>query len=817
MSQYEALLAAAAAKYGVPVDMLRAQMQQESGGNPLAVSSQGAQGLMQILPSNFKQYGVSNPNDPAQSIDAGAHMDADAYKRTGNWPDALKMYHGGTNTQNWGQKTQAYEGNIMAKAIPSDADWDKAMGASPTPAKAATAPTDAEWDAAMQQAPAAPQPGVMAAIGAGLGHGFGSTMLGIQKLAGKGLNAIGLNNAGNWLVNDANQGNANLDAQYALYQNAHPMAAGAGNLGGQTVAVSIPLFGAENALAKGGSALADAAGSGTASNVIRGATNFLTGDAGAGVSGARGLASRIASKSAEGAALGAGSAALTSPASNVPIGDQLKQGAEYGAIAGPVGMAVGSLAGKGADFLTNLISPITSDLSPKWTEQVAANRLSQALQRDGVTPNALIQKMREMGPEATPVDAAASLLGVNSGANVRNMAETVANTPGEGQALANQVLQGRMDTQPTRINDAIKNATGAAGDVHAEAADLMAQRSANAAPLYEKAFSAQVQPDARLAQFLDHPIIQKGLAEGAKTAELDALANGSAFDPASYSIQPGQPAPMSALDAAKRGLDDIVEGYRDPVTGKLNLDQYGRAVNNVRSAFVNHLDTMNPDYAAARAAWSGPSQSLDAMNMGRKALTNDPEVTSNVVQNMSPNDKQFFLSGVTRALQDKINSAPDGANAVRRIFGNSLMRDKVAAAFDNPDAFDNFARQMESEAQYADTRNSVLANSSTARRLAGAQDQADFATPLNQLISGNLGGAARSGLGSLSQWAMKPSEKQLAAQSKLLFSQDPDALANAIQTAAPGKARQAMINLLTNAKRAAIPAASLGLQTNQGR
>lgn len=30
---------------------------------------------------------------------------------------------------------------------------------------------------------------------------------------------------------------------------------------------------------------------------------------------------------------------------------------------------------------------------------------------------------------------------------------------------------------------------------------------------------------------------------------------------------------MKALDAAKQGLDDMLEQYRDPTTGKLNLDQ----------------------------------------------------------------------------------------------------------------------------------------------------------------------------------------------------------------------------------------------------
>ena len=55
----------------------------------------------------------------------------------------------------------------------------------------------------------------------------------------------------------------------------------------------------------------------------------------------------------------------------------------------------------------------------------------------------------------------------------------------------------------------------------------------------------------------------------------------------------------------------------------------------------------------------------------------------------------------------------------RRIFGNDLIRSKIAAAFDDPAAFAKFEQQMESESTFAQTRNQVLKGSPTARRLAG--------------------------------------------------------------------------------------------------
>lgn len=68
---------------------LNAIAQTESGGNPNAVSSAGAQGLFQLMPSVQKQYGVTNPFDPEQSRRGAAALIADLFQRFNG--DALKV------------------------------------------------------------------------------------------------------------------------------------------------------------------------------------------------------------------------------------------------------------------------------------------------------------------------------------------------------------------------------------------------------------------------------------------------------------------------------------------------------------------------------------------------------------------------------------------------------------------------------------------------------------------------------------------------------------------------------------------------------
>lgn len=62
----------ASRKHGVSEHILRAVIHAESAYKHQAVSSAGAQGLMQLMPLTQKTYQVSNPFDPQQNINGGA-------------------------------------------------------------------------------------------------------------------------------------------------------------------------------------------------------------------------------------------------------------------------------------------------------------------------------------------------------------------------------------------------------------------------------------------------------------------------------------------------------------------------------------------------------------------------------------------------------------------------------------------------------------------------------------------------------------------------------------------------------------------------
>jgi hypothetical protein len=58
--------------YGIPQALIRAVMRTESDFDPNVVSSAGAQGLMQLMPTTARAMGVTNVWDPRQNIMGGA-------------------------------------------------------------------------------------------------------------------------------------------------------------------------------------------------------------------------------------------------------------------------------------------------------------------------------------------------------------------------------------------------------------------------------------------------------------------------------------------------------------------------------------------------------------------------------------------------------------------------------------------------------------------------------------------------------------------------------------------------------------------------
>lgn len=383
---YDQLFEQAGRQFNVDPALLRAQMLVESNGNPNAKSEKDAMGLMQLIPSTQKALGVTNPNDPKQSIFAAAELMAENLDRYGNVADAVKAYHGGTDQANWGPKTNAYVSKVLAgygnasqtqaapqaaTAEPGDdlaADFmmPKAQAAAPeddllsdfaspsaaTAAKSAQTGVSEGIPATSPQAQQAQPGGGLIDTATGLVQSLGAQGISNANAVGRGISDA-LDAPAEWLAagaeksgltgllakgginmpTEAQQIQINKDsrAQYDAANPAPGIQGMASRVGGNILATAAPIAKAGQVIGAGGNALMSAI---RATPAVAGAApalsatgNFLAGNGG--------MLSRMANLGTQGAA----GAALLSGASDTPLAEQMGVGAALGA-AVPVGAAL---------------------------------------------------------------------------------------------------------------------------------------------------------------------------------------------------------------------------------------------------------------------------------------------------------------------------------------------------------------------------------------------------------------------------------------------------------------------------------------------
>jgi soluble lytic murein transglycosylase-like protein len=115
---WQEALPATAGAYGLDPALVRAVIRMESGGDPMAISPKGAQGLMQLMPGTASMLGVQNPFDPIENMNGGARYLASMLQRyDGDIEKALAAYNAGpgrVDACGGIPETQRYVRNVLA-------------------------------------------------------------------------------------------------------------------------------------------------------------------------------------------------------------------------------------------------------------------------------------------------------------------------------------------------------------------------------------------------------------------------------------------------------------------------------------------------------------------------------------------------------------------------------------------------------------------------------------------------------------------------------------------------------------------------------
>lgn len=430
-------------------------------------------------------------------------------------------------------------------------------------------------------------------------------------------------------------------------------------------------------------------------------------------------------------------------------------GTEQGALEGALDSSVvGSVVGLAAPPLFNVagrmassvIQAVTNRLGQGQTLTPGARKIAEAMARDGVTPDRIAARLSMMGPRATLADA--------GGAGTRELGESMANQPGRSRNLAWSVLGPRSRSQGDEVYAAAQRGLGARGTFYVDIDALNTARRAAADPLYEAAFTRGPPLPAVWSNWLQimlgDPISQSGIRKGLKIQRIEAAARGERLDPLDYGVTDfnaaGDPIisgtpNLRLLDAAKRGLDAIIEKARDGTTGRINWTEELHAIDAMRRSFVGELDGLtggaNGLYAQARAAWAGPSQMLDAMHMGRRFAKQDEEVTTQIINRMSPDERSVFREGVLRELRTMIGRNADNINVAKKLIRTPNTARVLEATFPDRPSWNRFQMTAMTEDFFAETKNQVLAGPASARRIAAAEDSKLDPGPLVDLAQGS--------------------------------------------------------------------------------
>ena len=409
-----------------------------------------------------------------------------------------------------------------------------------------------------------------------------------------------------------------------------------------------------------------------------------------------------------GAAAGAGEA---------PPGERL-QGATTGAVMGAgLGAAAPLILSAGARGLRAAVNRIRGGT----TQRNAANRVLQALDAEEITLDEARQRLNRLGVEATLADVSDE---------TRRLLRGTTSEPGRISAQATRLLNERQDRQGMRILDTLERQMPSSASFQGTVDDLVSMRRNAARPLYQRAYAREIEFTPQMRELFNRPAIRRAWKGAQEIAANEGIELPQVFvEDAAGNLTLSNAPNMPTIDFIKRSLDDIVEGARDQLTGKIVGDR-AQAVAAVRRELIDMIDELNPAYAAARQAFAGPSGSLDALHLGRRFARGDPEILAKQLEKLTPNDQAFFRMGVVQGLRDIVLRTPDGVNAARRVAGNELARQRLREVFPDDESFETFMGQIDREIEFARTRQTALGGSPTARIQA---EQSQLAGPAADL------------------------------------------------------------------------------------
>lgn len=338
--------------------------------------------------------------------------------------------------------------------------------------------------------------------------------------------------------------------------------------------------------------------------------------------------------------------------------------------------------------------------------------------------------------------------------SLRAGAVNVAKTPGEGGQQIRDYAQKRAEGAYGRI---IPKLRAQLVDADSTSSNIMvpdnyaraerevmdrARQIAKDEGLWENAYPSGYQPPRTLKQFL---------ARNAKTGKIidkDARrADRAARDALTLRMQSGEIQPNDPGLAA-RYAEEVLRSLKSDIKLKSNKFAPKRTTQQTKLQLDRHRRlmrdferTMPDEWKRARQLWAHESSNQEAMDAGRKILSQDSDATRMVVEDFpSQSERDHFMIGALRAIENRMARKTETGDMLRELRSTPAGKSLMETMFGGKRGFERFMKMAREEESYLELNKKVAGGSDTFTNFAQGQDIGGaYGTLAGIMMGTNLG------------------------------------------------------------------------------
>jgi hypothetical protein len=463
-------------------------------------------------------------------------------------------------------------------------------------------------------------------------------------------------------------------------------------------------------------------------------------------------AALIAAPFTGGATAPAAITGATRIAAKVPsLGGMALRGAGYGAASGAVSGAGGAEGGLGnrasSATLGGLTGAVFGGSSPLVTQAVSSGSkavkgvfkstqpqdalnkaqelIAKKLLQEGLDPTELAAKQAQRN---LTLGARDETLADYAGESMRRLARGAMAIPQSAQTETRQMLIERAKGAGPRITQDLTDLTAVgARDIQDVTDEIIRNRSALAAPLYDQARSAGQISSSTLDNLLKKSKdIQQAISDARRLPQFADLPDND----------------MVMLDKAYKYVGGIANEARQ--SGKTNR---ANDLDDLRVSLLKAIEKEVPVYGQAVKIFADESVLNDALEAGStKFLKKKPsEITRELAKFSDDSERQMYRLGAIQSVRDDIYASKDTADIADKYLNSREMRDRMRTVFNSDGEYEAFVKNLERERQMAITRSRIETGSQTTpigqdiAELSGPAPS-EILTATGQLMRGDLVG-----------------------------------------------------------------------------